>query len=605
MQYVFQVIKEMKMGEQDKVTTAVDALFELIRDKKQITIPDAAKILKVNSKIVEQWALFLEEEGLVTINYGMSTPVVRYATPKSDFESSQGVRAGFERSIPELISDIKKSLSSKVGADIIQKKIEEISRVSKKTLDASSYSNVLDKISEIRESLQTLNDKSISKEEMRDAKEVITSGLDEISALTEEEIFDHVSKAKDDLKNQKIERNTSVYSSKSALDYGINDTSMQSDGFKKIVELLNLANSLSEKGDFEGAKKIFSEVARLKQKLPEMYIKNKVEVVDNILNLDRNMVENVKERALKEFLIKEKEIMVNLSQSKSFAQRNKITDAEKFLERASETFNSLPSGFIEKKAELQEKLLAIKKRLLRVKAEISLKKLEETTKQFSVIVNKIDQFLLQDRISEANECIALGKKLIDSLPDEFINEKKDFLEEIQKAAIKIDNTLEEKNKGKLSTGLEELSKQIALVEKALKVGETDVAVKGYVLASSQFKNLPEGFIKEKIPIQEKLLDLYSEINSIVVKRKIESFNKDFDFISQQIQKANEFVENGDLKSAQRVYQEVIGQYEGLPGGFLERKTILRLELLNLYDKIRQKYESMKESEFSSLFLLPK
>jgi soluble cytochrome b562 len=220
-------------------------------------------------------------------------------------------------------------------------------------------------------------------------------------------------------------------------------------------------------------------------------------------------------------------------------------------------------------------------------------------------MNKIDQFLLQDRISEANECITLGNKLIDSLSDEFINEKKDFLEEIQKAAIKIDNTLEEKNKGKLTAGLEELSKQIALVEKALKVGETDVAVKGYVSASSQFKNLPEGFIKEKIPIQEKLLDLYSEINSIVVKRKIESFNKDFDFISQQIQKANEFVEKGDLKSAQRIYQEVIGQYEELPGGFLERKTILRLELLNLYDKIRQKYESMKESEFSSLFLLPK
>jgi soluble cytochrome b562 len=389
------------------------------------------------------------------------------------------------------------------------------------------------------------------------------------------------------------------------LDYGINDTHGQSDGFKKIVELLNLANELSEKGDFEGAKKIFSEVARLKQKLPEMYIKNKVEVVDNILNLDRNMVETVKERALKEFLIKEKEIMITLSQSKSFAQRGRIFEAEKALGKASKTFNELPSGFIEKKAELQEKLLTIKKRLLRIKAEVSLKKLEETTKQFNVIMNKIDQFLLQGRVAEARECIALGNKLIDSLSDEFINEKKDFLEEIQKATIKIDNSLEEKNKGKLSVGLEEISKQIALVEKALKVGETDVAVKGYVEASSKFKNLPEGFVKEKIPIQEKLLDLYSEINTIVVRRKIDSFNKEFDIISQQIKSAYELADKGDLKSAQQIYQDVIAQYETLPGGFLERKTVLRLELLNLYDKIRQTYDKMKESEFSSLFLLPK
>jgi len=591
------------MAEQERVTTAVDALFELIRQKKQISIPDAAKILRVDSKIVEQWSLFLEEEGFVTINYGMSTPIIKYKLPKSDNDTFQLQKFSTQKSIKDIVTEIKRALNSKSGVDTIPEKLDEINKISKKTQDTSSYSNILGKIEEIRQSLQTLNDTNASKQEISEAIEDIISELDEISALTEEEIFDHIAKAEDDIKEQKSKSNP--YISRSASDYGINQTNMQSDGFKKIVELLNLANELSEKGDFQGAKKIFAEVARLKQKLPEMYIKNKVEVVDNILNLDRTMVENVKERALKEFTLKEKEIMITLSQSKSFAQRGKTSEAEKFLRKASETFNELPSGFIEKKAELQEKLLTIKKRLLRVKAEISLKKLEETTKQFSVIMNKIDQFLLQEKISEAKECITLGKKIIDSLSDEFINEKKDFIEDIQKASIKIENTLEEKNKGKLFVGLEEISKQIALIQKALTVGETDVAVKGYVSASSRFKELPEGFIKEKIPIQEKLLDLYSEINAIVVKKKIDSFNKEFDNISQQIAKANELVQSGDLKSAQKIYQEVIEEYERLPGGFLERKTILRLELLNLYDGIRQKYDSMKESEFSSLFLLPK
>ena len=593
------------MGEQDRVITAVDSLFELIREKRQISIPDAAKILKVDSKIVEQWALFLEEEGLVTINYGMSTPIIKYKTSMSDSDEAGDVGTALQSSIKDIVSDVKRALDSKSGQELIAKKLDEIKKVSKKTLDAGSYSNILGKITDIKETIELLFDKRLSKDEIAHAKEAVLNGLDEISALSEDEIFDHISRADYDYSKAQYKQTTSTYSKKSASDYGINDTPGQSDGFKKIVELLNLANELSEKGDFEGAKKIFSEVARLKQKLPEMYIKNKVEVVDNILNLDRNMVENVKERALQEFLIKEKEIMVTLSQSKSFAQRGKISEAEKALGKASKTFNELPSGFIEKKAEIQEKLLAIKKRLLRIKAEVSLKRLEETTKQFNVIMNKIDQFLLQGRVAEARECIALGNKLIDSLPDEFINEKKDFSEEIQKATIKIDNTLEEKNKGKLSIGLEDISKQIALVEKALKVGETDVAVKGYVEASSKFKSLPEGFVKEKIPIQEKLLDLYSEINTIVVRRKIDSFNEEFDMISKQIKSAYELVDKGDLKSAQRIYQDVIAQYETLPGGFLERKTVLRLELLNLYDKIRQTYDSMKESEFSSLFLLPK
>jgi len=54
------------------IKTGVDKLVELVSEQKKVSVDDAAKKLGVGKEVVQEWAEFLEEEGLVTIEYSLS-----------------------------------------------------------------------------------------------------------------------------------------------------------------------------------------------------------------------------------------------------------------------------------------------------------------------------------------------------------------------------------------------------------------------------------------------------------------------------------------------------------------------------------------------------
>jgi chromosome segregation ATPase len=54
------------------IKTGVDKLVELVAEKKKITVEDAAKKLGVGKDVVQEWAEFLEEEGVITLDYSLS-----------------------------------------------------------------------------------------------------------------------------------------------------------------------------------------------------------------------------------------------------------------------------------------------------------------------------------------------------------------------------------------------------------------------------------------------------------------------------------------------------------------------------------------------------
>ncbi len=73
------------------IETGVDKLVSLVSAKKRISMKDASKELGVSQSSVEEWAAFLEEEGIITIEYKFTTP---YLIPKafSDKEIADKVK---------------------------------------------------------------------------------------------------------------------------------------------------------------------------------------------------------------------------------------------------------------------------------------------------------------------------------------------------------------------------------------------------------------------------------------------------------------------------------------------------------------------------------
>lgn len=56
------------------IKTGVDRLVSLIKEKKRISVPQAAKELGVSPVVVEEWADFLEEDDVISIDYKFATP---------------------------------------------------------------------------------------------------------------------------------------------------------------------------------------------------------------------------------------------------------------------------------------------------------------------------------------------------------------------------------------------------------------------------------------------------------------------------------------------------------------------------------------------------
>jgi chromosome segregation ATPase len=67
-----------------KIETGVDRLVELINKEKKISIDDAAKQLGISKVVIQEWADFLEEEKIISIEYSFSKTLLVVRTLSKD-----------------------------------------------------------------------------------------------------------------------------------------------------------------------------------------------------------------------------------------------------------------------------------------------------------------------------------------------------------------------------------------------------------------------------------------------------------------------------------------------------------------------------------------
>lgn len=66
------------------ITTGVDALVRLVKEKERIELEDASSILNIPQETVEDWARVLEEEGILRMEYRLTRIYLRWVTPTEE-----------------------------------------------------------------------------------------------------------------------------------------------------------------------------------------------------------------------------------------------------------------------------------------------------------------------------------------------------------------------------------------------------------------------------------------------------------------------------------------------------------------------------------------
>ena len=117
-----------------KIITGVDRLLDLVNDKKNITINEAALELGVSKKLVEEWANFLQEGRMMSINYMMMIPsLTKYKFSKKDLKKEkkgfEPKKIAFERKVESSLKSLEREgvrlRMYKKTFDDLQSEIEE------------------------------------------------------------------------------------------------------------------------------------------------------------------------------------------------------------------------------------------------------------------------------------------------------------------------------------------------------------------------------------------------------------------------------------------------------------------------------------------------
>lgn len=98
------------------ITTGVDALVRLVKEKQRIELEDAASILNIPPETLEDWARVLEEEGIVRIEYRLTKIYLLWIKPTAE-EIATETDSFYEEKedIQKQVEEFRKNMAERQG----------------------------------------------------------------------------------------------------------------------------------------------------------------------------------------------------------------------------------------------------------------------------------------------------------------------------------------------------------------------------------------------------------------------------------------------------------------------------------------------------------
>ncbi len=349
------------------ISTGVDALIKLVREKGKVEITLASRLLNIPISSIEDWAHTLEDEGMLLIEYQLTKVYLKWCLPTE--EKIEQERAKFESE--------KSQLLQKIGEMDVktQAQLNETTKIRNEF--CTNYQAIISRIDEIGKKNAGIEQiKSICEGDYYKAIDTIEELKEKISELKDSVKFMHVQleKMRNELMNPEIQDQIP----------GIMETGKEITVLKKELETMekNVQDALSS------VSKVNTDVLEIRK----------------LIELIRKDYDSLKHE-----INKEKELF------------NKAESASKLLTHTKEEINTLKNSIEESTVEIKSlngTIEEIEKNV--AKMSVRIKKDEEKIAHFFETLKSTEETLAQYKInerphSEINELIkksdALDEKI--------------------------------------------------------------------------------------------------------------------------------------------------------------------------------------------------
>ncbi len=332
------------MAERKNIETGVDKLVDLINRKKKISINDAANELEVSIPVVQEWADFLEDEGLITVDYKLSrTYLCERKLSKKEVETKAKIFTSKKDAFTRKVESALKSL---------QKESEGFDRI--KTEFKKLKDTIGSDIDQVREELQELKHYEDLKKNID--KDIVQQKLDYQDMLNNihRQVAEQKKKYENFVDNIESEK-TKIEESQVEMSY----LEKREDNLKKRVAALreiikSIENRISEqkKNIKSGLDKIKTDLRSAEELEKDMRfrMKSELEPVLKTANEKEDKILAVQESILKKVMAKKKEVDRYKSKSEKAADKFKV-----FFERKARIQNMIDEAD-KQKEELEKEL---------------------------------------------------------------------------------------------------------------------------------------------------------------------------------------------------------------------------------------------------------
>ncbi|MBI2549896.1 hypothetical protein HYV83_01820 [Candidatus Woesearchaeota archaeon] len=562
--------------EEEQVRTGADRLLELVKKSREIATAAAAQELGVPIVTVEAWANFLEEDGLVTVKYKLTTPYI--AIPEAQAERKKKEEKLVSLAENADFRDVKAEIEN---VPTILSKASEERTSGEFGLLKQTYSSLVTKLRTIHEQLAAEAEITPQKKAtLNDSLRALEEGLQEAASNAVSGRFDEASAAYSKLYaqatalSQELKR---LYDQVATL-HAIQST-------RDYKDLLGKAYQLMSEGRVEEATELYDKLKFAHENLAKEFIEKKAQMEDDLVKFNKDLSKNVDEINVQKLKAVMRHINVLLSAGRQFLKKGEFNTSESYYLAIKHEYGTLPPGFLEEKKEMQQEVLGFYSALAGQRERAIKKKFDSLIRQIELLTRQVQESLKELNVEQAIRMYRQITQLYNTLPIGFLKEKADLQQKIATLYTAITSMYAQKSLSKLKSTSAEILTLIGIMGRHTEKGELREAEEAYERIRRLYREMPKGFLHEETTLQNQIVNTYEGYLKKAKEMESGHFTSALAGITKLLGEAEQQMKKNDYRSANESYTKLMSVYNTLPAGFITQKTNVRDRVLHLYKAV--------------------
>ncbi|MBU3941958.1 MAG: hypothetical protein KKF74_03525 [Nanoarchaeota archaeon] len=215
---------------------------------------------------------------------------------------------------------------------------------------------------------------------------------------------------------------------------------------------------------------------------------------------------------------------------------------------------------------------------------------EEELSEINRMLAEAYSCLKKGQFDKAKEIYAQIKKQYDDLPLQFLEKKKELNTTLTRLSKDLSLNLSKASLKEMEKKSQNIRKLLKMLEQKIEKREVLNAIKIYGQIKIIYNSLPEGFLEQKLILQNKIIEIYERLITIREEQDIMDTSVKKSEIINLLEELKQSMNEKNIPLAIKLYEKVRELYNSLPKGFLQEKAELQARIIRLYEELLSNYK---------------